>query len=61
MKMNQWNQIPPIKEGPNKSIRVPLDIAIKDPRTVVNPITRTPLQPQPNELPTTKVIKIRGN
>lgn len=55
----KWNQIPPTRETPNKFVKVPLDAAIKDPRTVINPTVRTPLPPPANQLPATNEIKIR--
>lgn len=56
-----WNQIPPMTETPGqRPVKVPLDQAIKDPRTVINPTVRVPLPPQPNQLPPGRVIKIRN-
>lgn len=60
MIMDKWNSIPPMKESQNKGVRVPLNIAIQDPRTVVNPTVRTPLAPPANQLPPTRIIKIRN-
>lgn len=58
--MDKWNEIPPTTEiVTRKTVSVPLDQAIRDPRTVINPTVRIPIPPQPNELPATKVIKIR--
>lgn len=58
---DKWNSIPPITEKTGqKGVRVPLAQAILDPRTVINPIERTPLPPPPNQLPSGRTIKIRN-